>query len=168
MSYQEKRSVVSILSGVILLVVYILNVLGRYRQGTLPEADLKAWATTILIFIGIAIAAFIIIQIVFHIMLSVSIAVSKAVKDGVTDNEELEKSIQANMIEDEMDKIISLKASKISTIVYGVGFLVGLIALIMNYSAVILLNSIFISFCLGMVIEGFAQIYYYNRGLTHV
>ena len=72
------------------------------------------------------------------------------------------------MIEDEMDKIISLKASKISTIVYGVGFLVGLIALIMNYSAVILLNSIFISFCLGMVIEGFAQIYYYNRGLTHV
>ena len=167
MSYQEKRSIVSVLSGGILLVVYVLNVLGRYRQGTLPGTDLKAWATTIMVFIGIAVVAFIIIQIVFHIMLSVSIAVTKAVKEGVTDNEELGKSIQANMIEDEMDKIISLKATRFSTAVYGFGFFVGLIAIVLNYSAVILLNSMFIAFCLGIVIEGIAQIFYYRRGIIH-
>ena len=167
MSYQEKRSFVSILSGAILLLVYILNVLGRYRQGILPVTDLKAWATTIMIFIGIAIVGFIIIQIVFHIMLSVSIAVTKAVKEGVTDNEELGNSIKANMIEDEMDKFISLKATKFSTFVYGLGFFVGLIALMLDYSAVILLNSVFISFCLGIIIEGVAQIFFYKRGLNH-
>ena len=71
MSYKEKRTIVSILSGAILLVAYYLFAMNKINSGDAASDDLKFWATTILIFIGIGIAITIVIQIVFHILLSI-------------------------------------------------------------------------------------------------
>ena len=166
MSYQEKRSIVSIVSGIILLAAYCLYSIGKYQQGLVAPGDLKFWATTILVFIGIGIVAFIIIQIVFHIMLSISIAVSKAV-DGNYDDKEIEKAIKVDMIEDEMDRLIELKSLRFGFSVAGIGFIAGLVALVLNYSAVVMLNIFFISFSVGSILEGFVKIFYYRRGLNH-
>lgn len=167
MSYQEKRTLVSILSGIILLTAYYLYTIGKYQNGLVAPGDLKFWATTILAFIGIGIVAFIIIQIVFHILLSVSIAVSQAVKGGEYDDKEIEKAIKVDMIEDEMDKMIEFKSMRFGFIVAGIGFISGLIALVLNYSAVVMLNIFFISFSVGSILEGFVKMFYYRRGLNH-
>jgi hypothetical protein len=167
MSYQEKRSIVSILSGTALLAAYCLYSIGKYQNGLVAPGDLKFWATTILVFIGIGIVAFIIIQIVFHIMLSISIAVSKAVIEGNYDDKEIEKAIKVDMIEDEMDKLIESKSLRFGFSVAGFGFIAGLIALILNHSAVVMLNILFISFSVGSILEGFVKIFYYRRGLNH-
>jgi len=85
MSYQEKRTVVSIISGVLVLAAYTMYTFGRYSVGALAPTDLKFWASTMLIFIGIGIIASIIIQIVFHILLTISIAVKKSIRNEAVD-----------------------------------------------------------------------------------
>jgi hypothetical protein len=167
MSYQEKRSIVSIITGAIILAAYCIYAFGKYQSGLVGPEDLKFWASTILIFIGIGIVAFIVILIVFHILLSISIAVSKAANGGSYDEKEIEKSIQADMVEDEMGKLIELKSMRIGFIFSGFGFVLGLIALVLKYSPVIMLNIFFISFSLGSILEGFTQIYYYRRGVNN-
>ncbi len=74
MSYQEKKPITSITTGVIVLVAYCIYVLSRLSSGNIPQGDLRFWAVTMLIFIGIDVGASIVIQIVFHILLSMSIA----------------------------------------------------------------------------------------------
>ncbi len=58
-----------------------------------------------LIFIGIGIAASIVIQIVFHILLSIGIAAVKKIQNQDYDDREIGKTIQAEFIEDEMGKL---------------------------------------------------------------
>ena len=93
MSYQEKRTVVSIATGVLVLAAYCIYASGQYQSGAIAPGDLKFWASTILVFIGIGIAASIVIQIIFHILLSIVIAAKKKILDESCDDKEIEKSI---------------------------------------------------------------------------
>lgn len=161
MSYQEKRTIVSTLTGILVLAAYCIHAAGK------PQSDLKSWAISILIFIGIGIAASIVIQIVFHIFLSVSIAVQKTIQNEACEDKEIEKSINAEMVEDEMGKLIELKSTRIGFIFAGIGFVAALLSVVMNYSPVVMLNILFISFSVGSVFEGFAQLYFYRKGVVH-
>jgi len=140
---------------------------GKVQAGMVAPDDMKYWATTILIFIGIGVVASIVIQIVFHILLSVTIAVRKQMQDGECDDKEVEKTINQEMVEDEMDKLIGLKSMRISFIVAGIGFVAALVALVLNYSAAVMLNIIFISFSIGTIFEGVTQLYFYRRGVKN-
>jgi len=167
MSYQEKKTIVSVLAGIILLAAYCIYAFSRVRLGTADFGDLKFWAITILIFIGIGIAVTIIIQIVFHILLSIAIAVRKKLENEKCDDSEIEKTIKLEMIEDEMDKLIELKSMRISFIIVGVGFVSALLSLVFYSSVAILLNILFISFFAGSLFEGLAKLYYYRKGLKN-
>jgi hypothetical protein len=168
MSYQERRTVVSLLSGILVIVAYCIYAFGRYQSGAVDAGDLKFWASTILIFIGIGIVASIIIQIVFHILMSIAIAVKQKMQDEAYDDKEIEKSIAAEMVEDEMDKLIGLKSMRVGFVIAGIGFVAALISLVLDYSAVVMLNILFLSFSGGAILEGAAQLYFYRRGVTNV
>ena len=163
MSYQEKRTILSVISGVLLLAAYSIYAFGKAGMENLD--NLVFWAKTMLIFIGIGIVALIIIQIIFHIALSVGMAVKQKLKDETCDDKEIEKSIEQEMVEDEMGKLIELKANKIGYSFVGFGFLVGLIALVLGASAVVMLNILFFSSGIGSIVEGLVQIRYYRRGV---
>lgn len=167
MSYQEKRTIVSTLTGILVLAAYCIYAVSKYQAGVLSLGDLKPWATTILIFIGIGIAASIVIQIVFHILLSVSIAVQKTIRNEDCKDKEIEKSINAEMVEDEMGKLIELKSTRIGFFFAGIGFIAALLSLVLDYSPVVMLNILFVSFSAGSVFEGFAQLYFYRKGVVH-
>lgn len=163
MSYQEKKTIVSTVTGILLLAAYCIWAFGK--GGMAAPSDMKLWATTILIFIGVGIAASIVIQIAFHVLLSVSIAVRKKIQDGKVDEKEVEKSIEREMVEDEMDKLIGLKSMRVAFAVAGIGFVAALVSLVLGFSPVAMLNILFISFNIGMIIEGVTQLYYYRRGV---
>ncbi len=165
MSYQEKRIIVNIVSMVLVLVSYLVYGFGRYNSGAVSQGDLKFWASTMLIFIGIGIVATIIIQIVFHILLSISVAINKTIKNESVDDKEIEKSIELEMVEDEMDNLIGLKSNQIGFICAGVGFVAGLVTLILNYPPMVMLNMVFVSFSAGSALEGAAKLYYYRKGV---
>ncbi|MEO6728864.1 MAG: hypothetical protein ABIM99_02985 [Candidatus Dojkabacteria bacterium] len=158
MSYQEKKTAVTVILGVILLVAYCLFILPQYQLGVNSE-DLKFWASSILTFIGISIIVNIIIQIGFHISLAISIAINER-----TGNEDhINKKIKLEMVEDERDHIIELKSLRFGYYFAGAGLLISLFSLVLGYPAAIMLNILLLTFMIGSIIEGIVQYYYYRK-----
>lgn len=167
MSYQEKKTIVSILTGILLLAAYCIYAFGKVQAGVAAPDDMKFWATAILIFIGIGVVASIVIQIVFHILLSIAVAVKEQVRSGKCDNKKIEETIELEMIEDERDKLIGLKSMRFGFAIAGIGFVAALVSLVLNYSSAVMLNILFVSFNIGTIIEGFVQLYFYRRGFNY-
>ena len=197
MSYKEKQTIVSILSGLLLLVIYSFYALSKVQSGVAAPNDMKFWATAILTFIVIGIVATIIIQIIFHILLSISIAVKgevqkeiqkeiqKKIRTHETQNDsqidrqpdshykdpcneqDIEKTIALEMVEDEMDKLIELKSMRVGFAIAGIGFVLSLISLVLDYAPAVMLNIAFFSFSIGSMIEGIVKLFYYKRGIQN-
>jgi hypothetical protein len=167
MSYQEKKTIVSTITGIIILTAYCTYAHERFRSGMIASGDVKYWAETMLIFIGIGIASSIVIQIIFHILLSMAIAVKEQITNHTCNETDIDRIIKIEMVEDEMDKLIGLKSMRISFAVAGIGFVTALAALVFNYSPVVMLNIMFVSFSTGSLAEGIAQLYFYRKGVTN-
>ncbi len=165
MSYQITKTVTNIFSGLAVLVVYLFYASSRYQAGLLAMDELKSWAQIMLIFIGIGIAVAIVVQIIFHILFSIGIAVNQSIKNGSCNDQDIEKTIELEMVEDEMGKLIELKAMRVSFICVGVGFVASLVLLFFDYPAFIALNVLFVSFFAAGILDGFTQLYYYLRGV---
>lgn len=71
------------------------------------------------------------------------------------------------MVEDEMDKLIELKAMRIGFAIAGIGFVLSLITLVLDYAPAVMLNVIFFSFSIGSMIEGITKLYFYKRGVRN-
>ena len=158
MTYASKRTLTSMVAGIILCIVYGFYAAGQYANGV---ESWKEWAITILAFIWISIAIIVVIQILFHI----AFAIGTAARNQDKDDEEVEKAVSSAMVEDEMDKLIELKSSHIGYICAGIGFHGLLIALAFNAAPVIVLHILFGSFFLGALIEGAVTIHMYERGV---
>jgi len=155
MYYQEKKTIATLIAGVMLLAAYCIYVFQKYQSGVIDMAnDLKFWASTMLIFMGAGIVITIIILIVFHIINAIMTEVSKGEQEDP-------------LVEDEMDKLIQLKATRNSYIVVGVGFVFSLVSLVMQMPLAIMINTIFLSFLLGSIFEGFSQLFYYRSGIKN-
>lgn len=168
MSYKEKRTTVLTITGLFILIAYCIYAYGKYKSGTIAADDVRFWAGTILIFIGVGIVSTIIIQITFHILLSVAIAMQRTSRNAECDDKKIGKTIQVEMVMDEMDKLIELKAMRIGFITAGTGFVAALASIVLGFSPVIMINIMFISICVGSLFEGFTQLYFYRRGVKNV
>ena len=158
MSFKSKRIIVSMVAGVALLIAYLIYALGSSAPAS---TDIKGWAIAILIFIGIAIVATIIITILFHILYSIGVAVKERDKD----DKEVERIIESNVMEDERDKEIEMKSSRVGYFCAGLGFIVSLAAIALGGSVLLGINIILASFFIGSFAEGVASIYQYERGV---
>ncbi len=156
MSYQQKKVLVTVFTGIALFYSYCTLILSQYNIET-NSNDLRFWANSMLLFIGISIVINIVVLIVFHILLSVSIAI----KEG--DDKGVDKKIKQEMVEDERDHLFSLKSLRVGYFITGVGIVMGLFSLIFNYSPAIMLNIIFLSCMLGSILEGVVQFYLYSK-----
>lgn len=167
MSYQERRTIVSFVSGAGVLAAYCIYAFGRVQAGLAAVDDLKFWAVAMLTFIGIGVVVSIIIQIVYHIVLSIAIAARRKIQDESCTDKDIEKRIKAEMVEDEMDKLIELKANQVGFVVAGIGLVAGLVSLLLNAPLAVMLNIIFLSFLGGSLLSGIAQIFYYRWGVRN-
>ena len=167
MSYKIIKTIVSMVAGIVLIAAYFIFTMAKVRVDAVSLDNVQFWARSILIFISIGVVATIVIQIVFHILLAIAMAVKEQVKTGQCDDQNIEKKIELEMVEDEMDKLIELKAMRISYVVVGAGFVSALLFLALNYPVAVMLNIVFASFFLGSLIEGCTQIYYYRKGIRN-
>jgi hypothetical protein len=163
MSYQEKRTIMNLVTGTLLLVSYCIYAFVKYMPGMADPNDLASWAGLMLVFIGIGIAAMIAAQILFHIIFAASIAV----RDRKCDEKEINRTIEASIIEDEMDKLIELKTLRLGFVFAGTGFILGLVSLVLGSSAAVMLNMIFLSCFVGSIAEGILSLHYYRRGVKN-
>jgi hypothetical protein len=167
MSYKEKRTIASIVTMLSIVTAYYVYAFNKVQAGLAAPDDMKIWATTILTFIGIAIVASIVIQIIFHILLSIGIAAKSQLQNGKCDEKEVEREINQEMIEDEMDQLIELKAMRIGFAMAGIGFVAALVSVVLDYAPAIMLNILFLSFIVGSMIESVTQLYFYRRGIRN-
>ena len=148
MSYQEKKNIVNIFSGLLITAIYSLIVFQRHQQGEFDlTEDFSKWGMIFLIFIGVSIVARIIIYIVFHIINAIA-----------TREQEIP-------VEDERDKLIVLKATRNSYYAFSGGFVLSVMSLAIGMPV----YGIFIAFMgfglLAEIIDNGSQIYYYRKGV---
>ena len=160
MTFGSKRTLVNIIAGLALVVAYIFYA----ASDKSPEPDnLKLWAAGMLVFIGIGIVAIIVIQILFHIIAAVGIAAKEREYSG----EKIEKIISSSMIEDERDKLISLKSNYAGYICAGFGFAAALACLAFGLEILYALHIIFGAFAAASILEGILSIVYYEKGIRN-
>jgi len=167
MTYKEKKVWATMFSGVVIFILYIRRAVEVYRiNGQEVFSDTVFWAKTMLLYIGIGVVAIIVWMIIFHILLAISEQVLKEVKkaQGQVVEEEEEDFYD---VEDEMDRLIGLKAGQIGYVVVGIGFVSGLISLALGMAPGIMLNIVWLSFMLGSLLEGAIKLYFYKRGVSH-
>lgn len=160
MTRNSKRSIIDIATTIIVVLAYIYYVTNIHA----PEAsNLKAWALLILSFIGLCIIALILIQIAFHIIYAIGVSI----KEKDTDDENINSIVSDSMVEDEMDKLISLKSIKVSYFFAGLAFVLALISLAVGFSVITAIHIVLSGFVLGNIIEGCFTIYHYEIGVHH-
>jgi len=157
MTFNSKRTGVSIITGIVITIIYIFRAMG---QNAPPLDDMKEWATTIIIFIGIGIALQILVQICFHITMAIAIAA----KEQNNDDKEVGRIISSTVLEDEREKSIQLKVSRYGYIIAGIGFICALISLILELPFLFAIHIILGSFALASFIESIISICFYERG----
>lgn len=159
MTYQTKKTIVSLLASIAILISYCISVYNDISKGLTLENDATFWAKKMLIFIAIGVAINMISFIVFHILLSVNLSVK--------DSKEINRKLELEMVEDEMDKLIELKSLRVGYIIASTGFILGLIFLAFNTSIAIVLNILFLSFFVGAIAEGISNLFFYFRGIRN-
>jgi uncharacterized membrane protein len=163
MSYQEKRTLTTLIATVLVYLAYALIAFGRYGLAD----PLRDWARIMLIFIGVTVIAMILVQILFHIFLSVGISVRETLRDRDVDTDRIDAALQGEFVEDERDKLIALKSRQAGFIISGLGFFAGLIALLLGGPASLMLNILYGAFFLGAVAEGVMNLVIYRRKVSY-
>ncbi|MCU6712123.1 hypothetical protein M6D81_25825 [Paenibacillus sp. J5C_2022] len=167
MSYQEQRSIATMITALLITGAYGVYVYGKLQTGAIADDDMRFWAGTMLMFIGIGIVVAIAVQLIFHMLLSVAVAVREKTRNGKCDDNEMQKTIESEMVTDERDKLIELKAVKVGFIVVGIGFVAALASQVLHQSSAVMINIMFVSFFAGSMVGSLTQFYLYRKGVTN-
>jgi hypothetical protein len=148
MDLKERRILVSLISSVLILGIYCLYVYYKYIAGN-PESlnDLKFLGKSFLILIPVAIGAQIIIQIVFAIITK------------ITSGEDVDP------IDDERDKLIELKAIKISHYIFILGFMMAMGSLALGMKPWVMIIVLIASGFVASMVNEILRLYYYRKGV---
>ncbi|MDR1598687.1 MAG: hypothetical protein LBS11_02260 [Oscillospiraceae bacterium] len=160
MSYNSKKTIASLVAGAALVIAYTVYALGK--RSPAPN-NLESWAAAMLVFIGISVAAVVVIQILFHIAFAIGIAV----KEQDREDKKVERIISSAMVEDEREKLISLKSARVGYICAGIGLIAALAALALGGSAVAAFHILFGAYAVGSIAEGIVGVYFYEKGVRN-
>ncbi len=147
MSYQVKKNIVSLISTLLIFLLYSMYVFHMYQEGRFLSTDVFSfWGSFIIILIAVSIVAKIIIYMIFNIIYR------------ITTNEK-EPSFS-----DELDKLIHLKAITISHYVFVVGFVLAMGSLVIDVPTYVMFIILVLSGVLSDVVGMITEIYLYRRG----
>lgn len=147
MEFQEKKTIVNVISGWAILIIYGMYLHNNYYERMYSDPiDLKFWASAFLILIPVSIGARILTHILFGI-------VNKMATDEDPDFDE-----------DERDKMIELKSDRVSHVLFFLGMFIGMGAVVMDYPQYYLFVIMAIGGSIAETISGARALYLYRRG----
>jgi len=147
-TYQEKKSIVSLISVVLIFASYCLYMYPRHPGGGLESAEtLRYWGLFVLILILVSIAANIVIHIVFSIV------------HRMTSDE------QEPTFADELDKLIDLKSMRNSFLVFMIGFVLAMAALTVELPPQTMFIVMISAGFLSEVANSVTKLYHYRKGV---
>jgi hypothetical protein len=149
MSTKEKENFISLVSGIVVSIPYLIYVILRYQDSNFTtEEELKFWATAVLILIPI--------RIVSIIIMYVTVAIVNAIVTGEEDVKDLV---------DERDRLIELKANRNSYIITMVGFGLGIASLAFGGSVTLMFGIFIIFGFVAELVSFVSNVYYYRKGV---
>jgi hypothetical protein len=149
MDIKEKRILVSLLSSVLVILFYAWYVYSRYiADNPAILNDFKFWGTSFIILIPVAIGIQIVIQIIFAIITHI-----------------LNKGEEIDPIEDERDKLIELKAIKVSHYLFILGFVLAMGTLAMGMQPWVMFVVLISSGFTASMVNEILRLYYYRKGV---
>jgi hypothetical protein len=148
MTYQEKKSIVSLISAILIFVSYSLYMYPQHPEGGLESTEtFRYWGSFVLILTIVSIVAHILISIIFNIVFR------------ITTKEKEPK------FADELDKLIDLKANRNSFFVFIIGFLLAMGSLVFYQPSQVMFMILIISGFLSDVTGSITKLYHYRRGV---
>lgn len=148
MTYQEKKSIVSLISSILIFAAYCLYRYPQYPEGALDSKEMfHYWGSFVLVLTLVSIAAHIVISIIFNIVFRMTTG-------------EKEPSFA-----DELDKLIDLKAFRNSFAVFVVGFLVAMGSLVIDKPLNVMFIILIVSGFLSDITGSLSRLYHYRRGV---
>jgi len=145
---KEKQLLISNLSSLLLMILYSLYVyINYFREDPLLIHNTAFWAKAFLILIPILMG----VQILLHIAM--------AIVYKITANEEIPT------ITDEMDRLIELKAMRVSHWVFIAGFILAMASQAMGMATWVMFPVLIGSMFMAGIIEGMLQIWFYMKGV---
>jgi len=147
MDHKEKQIILSIIISILVFGCYSLYVYYKYMAGNMEIInDFKFWGKSFLILIPMAILAQIIIYIVFAII------------NKMVANEDIPT------LSDERDKLIDLKAIRISHWVFTLGFLLAMGSQAMGMQPYVMFIVLIFSGFASSILAEIAKLYFYRKG----
>jgi len=147
MDNKEKQTLVTTINLVVIFTAYSLYVYYNYiaRDFAILN-DFKFWGKVFLILIPVAIASQIIIHIIFAII------------NKIVTNEDLPT------LKDERDKLIELKAIRISHWIFTAGFFLAMVSQVIGLPPYTMFLTLMVSGFLSGIISEMAKYYFYRKG----
>lgn len=148
MSFQERRSIVNLVSTILITALYSAYMVQRFPEGNAYSPDVfRFWGAFILILIPVSIVAKIVIYIFFYIINAIA-----------TREEE-------SPITDERDKLIELKAQTNANYVFIVGFILAMSSLVVDMPPSVMFIILILSGIVSQMVSDISTFYFYRRGV---
>jgi hypothetical protein len=148
MDQKEKQIIVTLCTTVLILGLYSLHVYSKYIAVN-PEIinSFKFWGKAFVILIPIAIVAQIIIHIIFAII------------NKMVTNEDMPTT------DDERDKLIELKSTRISHWIFTIGFMLAMGSQAIDMKPWVMFVTLISSGFLSSMVSELARFYFYRKGV---
>jgi hypothetical protein len=147
MSYRERRALASLISTIVISTIYFVYVLPRYpgENGYSPDV-FRFWGSSIFLLVPLSIVAEIVVQIIVSII------------NTITTGE------KEQLMADERDRLIELRALRISLFVFVLGFTVAMGTLVIELPPSVMFLVLFFSGFVSGLCGYSSQLYFYRRG----
>ena len=149
MSYQEKNITVYLVSQLLIVGYYLLNLSQMLRVGALVST--RVYSLWLLV-----IATSIIVNIIASILTNILLSIVHAIRTRTNESE--------LFIEDERDKLIELKGMRSSYITFSLGVLVSVLFFVSGQPALVMISMMIFFAITAEIVGAISQIYLYRRG----
>jgi len=149
MSIRKVSISVSLVSTLLILSYYLANLIPMFQQGDLNSQQTFRLA-------GIVIVASIVLNIAGNILAHIVINMIHAIQTRT------EKEVR--MSEDERDRLIGLKGTQVSYVVFSLGVLASMLTFVIGQPALVMFNLIIFFGLTAEVIGDLSQFYFDHKG----
>ena len=148
MSFQQRQTIVSLLTTLLLAVIFFGYVLPRYPTGNpYSAAVFHFWGVAVVILIPVSVVANIVISIVFSIVYSMATHEEKAASFA-----------------DERDRFIEARAFRITVYVFTFGFFLAMGSLVLDMPPSVMFIVLMGSGYVAGLVGSLSQLYLYGKG----
>jgi hypothetical protein len=148
MSFQEKRTLVSLITTLVISAAYFVYMFQRYPEASPYSVDIfRYWGSFFLILIPVSIVAKVVVHIVFSIINTLA-----------TQEEE-------PAFTDERDRFIELKSARNALYTFSIGVVLAMGSLVIDVPPATMFLLLLGAGILSEVVSDISQLYFYGRGV---